>query len=84
MGIEIERTAYGLRETLFDAIEGVLNGTMGRPDARVIASLSARVLDTVKMEVLEIEMLRLTQEIERGIERAQITDGEIIETTEAV
>lgn len=48
------RTSAGLRDALFDELDGLRSGTTNPAHANAVAKLAAQVVDTVKME-LEVQ-----------------------------
>lgn len=44
-------TTQTLRETLFDCIEKVRSGTMSPSDARTIATLADKIIDSAELEL---------------------------------
>lgn len=46
-----QRTAAGLREMLFEQIDGIRNGTRTAKDAQAISGLTAAILASVKVEM---------------------------------
>ncbi len=51
---EITRTSKGLRDALFDEIDGLRRGEVDPKRANAVARLAAEIVNTVKMEV-EVE-----------------------------
>ena len=45
------RTSAGLRDALFDELDGLRNGESNPAKANAIAKLAGQVIDTVKMEL---------------------------------
>lgn len=47
----IVRTSAGLRDALFDELDGLRNGSTNPAKANAAAKLAGQVIDTVKMEL---------------------------------
>lgn len=47
----VPRTALGLRDALFDEINGLRNGTVTTQRARVMAQIAHRVIEATRLEV---------------------------------
>ena len=62
----IPRSASGLRDALFDAIERVRDGSMNPEDAKEIANLSRVILDSVEVQT-EFEQLVQQSEIPKHL-----------------
>lgn len=45
------RTSAGLRDALFDELDGLRSGTSNPAKANAVAKLAGQVVDTVKMEL---------------------------------
>lgn len=45
------RTSAGLRDALFDELDGLRHGTSNPAKANAVAKLAGQVIDTVKMEL---------------------------------
>jgi hypothetical protein len=54
----VQRTAAGLREVLFQQIEGVKNGSIVASDAKAIAAVAGTILKSVEVEMAFREQQR--------------------------
>lgn len=52
-----EQTSSGLRDMLFDTLEGLRTGRVEPTKAKAIAAISHQIIETVKMEI-EVAKLR--------------------------
>lgn len=51
VGSPTVRTSAGLRDALFDELDGLRNNTSNPAKANAVAKLAGQVIDTVKMEL---------------------------------
>lgn len=51
MPVATVRTSAGLRDALFDELDGLRQGTSNPAKANAIAKLAGQLIDTVKMEI---------------------------------
>jgi hypothetical protein len=56
----LERTSEGLRDTLFDAMDRLLSGSMDAAEAKAVCGISQSICDTVR---LEMEARRLQESL---------------------
>lgn len=47
----VSRTSAGLRDALFDELDGLRNGSSNPARANAVAKLAGQVVDTVRMEM---------------------------------
>lgn len=69
MGEKQERTAHGLREMLFDLLDGLRDGTISTRKARVQCEVAARIIDTGRLELAMVQAAR------QGLELAAMIEG---------
>ncbi len=62
---QMVRTSAGLRDALFDELDGLRLGTSNPARANAVAKLAGQVVDTVRME---IELQRYASKVPKGIE----------------
>lgn len=60
-----QRTADGLRDALFDLLDGLREGTVKQSQARVQCEVAKQIIETVKMELTQIAVLRQNLELEK-------------------
>jgi hypothetical protein len=51
LGSPVVRTSAGLRDALFDELDGLRNGSTNPARANAVAKLAGQVIDCVKMEL---------------------------------
>lgn len=61
----IVRTSAGLRDAIFDEIDGIRNGSSNPTRANAVAKLAAGVVETVRMELEVQKHLRLHKPAEQ-------------------
>lgn len=49
--VKVERTSAGLREALFDAMDGLLTGKVDAEQASALAKVSKEICSTVRLEM---------------------------------
>lgn len=54
----LDRTSAGLREAMFELLEGLRNGTVKPREARLQCEVADRIVGTVKMELAELRAIR--------------------------
>lgn len=54
----VERTPSGLRDALFDLLDGVRNGTVPPKKAKLQCEIAARIIDTGRLELQTVQAAR--------------------------
>ena len=65
------RTSAGLRDALFDELDGLRSGTSNPAKANAVAKLAGQVIDTVKME---LDVQKHLAKIPKGSAPAQLPE----------
>lgn len=68
--MSVERTPSGLRDALFDLMDGVRSGEVSARKAKIQCDIAARIIDTGRLELQTVEAAR------KGLELAAILGGE--------
>lgn len=68
MGTPTVRTSAGLRDALFDELDGLRSGTSNPAKANAVAKLAGQVIDTVKMELDVQKHLAKTPKMPVGVQ----------------
>ena len=66
---EISRSPQGLRDALFELLDGLRNGDVTARQARVQCEVAARIIDTGRLEVAMVTAAR------EGLELAEMIAG---------
>lgn len=67
MTAAVSRTAPGLRNALFDLLDGLRAGTVKPSQARAQCEVAQRIMETVRMEAGEIAVLEAGLALERRL-----------------
>lgn len=67
----VDRTSAGLRDALFDAIDGLRAGTLPPDEATALAKLSREICATVKLEI-DVHRLKTEHKDEKFLQPAPL------------
>lgn len=57
---KVERTSAGLREALFDELDGLRSGETNATQANATAKIAGTIVDTVNMEMAALKLMQRT------------------------
>ena len=63
----VSRTAPGLRDAMFDLLDDLRNGRATPPQARAQCETADRIMDTVRMEAMELAVMQAQLEMRRSL-----------------
>jgi hypothetical protein len=74
-----EPTAVGLRGALFETLDGLREGSTKPREAKAICEVASRILETVRVEMVELEIVSKSIELQAlmGDAAARVLAGEV-------
>lgn len=66
--MSVSRTASGLRNSLFELLDDLRAGKVKAVDAKAQCNVAQKIMDTVRMELAENEVVRTSLELERMVD----------------
>ena len=71
----VSRTAPGLRDAMFDLLDDLRNGRTTPPQARAQCETADRIMDTVRMEAMELSVMRAQLDMQRDLKLLGEAEG---------